>query len=410
MQKNNLLNSKYNIIIIGGGAAGFFTAINIVEKNPNLRVAILERGKSVLEKVRISGGGRCNVTHACFVPNDLVKFYPRGERELKGPFNQFCSGDTIEWFEKHGVELKIEDDGRMFPVSNSSQTIIDCFQDAVKKLKIDVLTNHSVQELYRTESHWKITSTQEVFTCEKIVMASGSNPKIWELLETLGHEIIEPVPSLFTFNIKDPRIKDLMGLSAVASVRVKKSKLQASGPLLITHWGLSGPGILRLSAWGARELADKKYQFAIQVNWLNEITFEEAIDLLKEIKAAQAKKIVGKYAQFELPKRLWKNLVRAADISEETKWADLNKKQTTALAEQLTNAEFQVYGKSTFKEEFVTAGGIDLKEVNFKTMESKVAPNLYFAGEILNIDAITGGFNFQNAWTGGFIVADNIVN
>ena len=404
------MNSKYNIIIIGGGAAGFFTAINIVQKNPNLSVAILERGKSVLEKVRISGGGRCNVTHACFVPNDLVKFYPRGERELKGPFNQFCSGDTIEWFEKHGVELKIEDDGRMFPVSNSSQTIIDCFQDAVKKLKIDVLTNHSVQELYRTESHWKITSTQEVFTCEKIVMASGSNPKIWELLETLGHEIIEPVPSLFTFNIKDPRIKDLMGLSAVASVRVKKSKLQASGPLLITHWGLSGPGILRLSAWGARELADKKYQFAIQVNWLNEITFEEAIDLLKEIKAAQAKKIVGKYAQFELPKRLWKNLVRAADISEETKWADLNKKQTTALAEQLTNAEFQVYGKSTFKEEFVTAGGIDLKEVNFKTMESKVAPNLYFAGEILNIDAITGGFNFQNAWTGGFIVADNIVN
>jgi predicted Rossmann fold flavoprotein len=409
LQKKNLLNSKYNIIIIGGGAAGFFTAINIVEKNPNLKVAILERGKSVLEKVRISGGGRCNVTHACFVPNDLVKFYPRGERELKGPFNQFCSGDTVEWFEKHGVELKIEDDGRMFPVSNSSQTIIDCFQDAVKKLKIDVLTNHSVQELYRTESHWKITSTQEVFTCEKIVMASGSNPKIWELLETLGHDIIEPVPSLFTFNIKDPRIKDLMGLSAVASVRVKKSKLQASGPLLITHWGLSGPGILRLSAWGARELADKKYQFAIQVNWLNEITFEEAIDLLKEIKAALAKKIVGKYAQFKLPKRLWENLVRAADISEETKWADLNKKQTTALAEQLTNAEFQVYGKSTFKEEFVTAGGIDLKEVNFKTMESKVAPNLYFAGEILNIDAITGGFNFQNAWTGGFIVADNIV-
>jgi predicted Rossmann fold flavoprotein len=404
------LNTKYDIIVVGGGAAGFFTAINIVEKNPNLKVAILERGKSVLEKVRISGGGRCNVTHACFVPNDLVKFYPRGERELKGPFNQFCSGDTIEWFEKHGVELKIEDDGRMFPVSNSSQTIIDCFQEAVKKLKIDVLTNHSVQELYRTESHWKITSTQEVFTCEKIVMASGSNPKIWELLETLGHEIIEPVPSLFTFNIKDPRIKDLMGLSAVASVRVKKSKLQASGPLLITHWGLSGPGILRLSAWGARELADKKYQFAIQVNWLNEITFEEAIDLLKEVKAAQAKKIVGKYAQFELPKRLWENLVRAADISEETKWADLNKKQTTALVEQLTNAEFQVYGKSTFKEEFVTAGGIDLKEVNFKTMESKVAPNLYFAGEILNIDAITGGFNFQNAWTGGFIVADNIVN
>ncbi|MDP5000521.1 MAG: NAD(P)/FAD-dependent oxidoreductase [Flavobacterium sp.] len=402
------MNTKYDIIVVGGGAAGFFTAINIVEKNPNLKVAILERGKSVLEKVRISGGGRCNVTHACFVPNDLVKFYPRGERELKGPFNQFCSGDTIEWFEKHGVELKIEDDGRMFPVSNSSQTIIDCFQEAVKKLKIDVLTNHSVQELYKAETHWKITSTQEVFTCEKIVMASGSNPKIWELLQTLGHSIIEPVPSLFTFNIKDPRIKYLMGLSSVASVKVKKSKLEASGPLLITHWGLSGPGILRLSAWGARELADKKYQFAIQVNWLNETTFEEAIDLLKEVKEENVKKLVTKYAQFELPKRLWENLVKAADISEETKWADLNKKQMNVLAEQLTNAEFQVNGKSTFKEEFVTAGGVDLKEVNFKTMESKVAPNMYFAGEILNIDAITGGFNFQNAWTGGFIVANSI--
>ena len=310
------MNSKYNIIIIGGGAAGYFTAINCAEKNPQLKVAILERGKNVLEKVRISGGGRCNVTHACFEPNDLVKFYPRGEKELKGPFHQFCSGDTIEWFEKRGVELKIEDDGRMFPVSNSSQTIIDCFQEAVKKLKIDVLTNHSVQELYKTETHWKITTTQEVFTCEKIVMATGSNPKMWELLNHLGHSIIEPVPSLFTFNIKDPRIKDLMGLSAVASVKVKKTKLEASGPLLITHWGMSGPGILRLSAWGARELAEKKYQFAIQVNWLNETSFEEAIELLKDIKEEHAKKLVTKYAHFELPKRLWENLVIAAGISE----------------------------------------------------------------------------------------------
>ncbi len=406
--KTNSLNSKYDIIIIGGGAAGFFTAINIVEKNPNLKVAILERGKSVLEKVRISGGGRCNVTHACFVPNDLVKFYPRGERELKGPFNQFCSGDTIEWFEKHGVELKIEEDGRMFPVSNSSQTIIDCFLKAAQKLKIDVLTGHSVQELYQGENYWKISTNQEAFSCRKVVMATGSNPKMWELLQNLGHSIIEPVPSLFTFNVKDVRIKDLMGLSTVASVKVKKSKLQASGPLLITHWGMSGPGILRLSAWGARELADKKYQFAIQVNWLNETDFEEVIDLLKTIKEENSKKLVSKYAHFELPKRLWENLVKASGITEETKWADVNKKQLNTLAEQLTNAEFQVNGKSTFKEEFVTAGGIDLKEVNFKTMESKVLPNLFFAGEILNIDAITGGFNFQNAWTGGFIVAENI--
>jgi predicted Rossmann fold flavoprotein len=409
LQKTNPLNSKYDIIIIGGGAAGYFTAINIAEKNSNHKIAILERGKNVLEKVRISGGGRCNVTHACFVPNDLVKFYPRGEKELKGPFHQFCSGDTIEWFEKRGVELKIEDDGRMFPVSDSSQTIIDCFQEAIKKQKIDVLTNHSVQELYKTETHLKITTTQEVFTCEKIVMATGSNPKMWELLQNLGHSIIEPVPSLFTFNIKDPRIKDLMGLSALASVKVKKTKLEASGPLLITHWGMSGPGILRLSAWGARELAEKKYQFAIQVNWLNETSFEEAIDLLKDIKEEHAKKLVTKYAHFELPKRLWENLVFAAGISEETKWADITKKQLHSLIEQLINGEFHVNGKSTFKEEFVTAGGIDLKEVNFKTMESKILPDVYFAGEILNIDAITGGFNFQNAWTSGFIVAENII-
>lgn len=408
--KNNLLNSNYDIIIIGGGAAGFFTAINIVEKNSKLKVAILERGKSVLEKVRISGGGRCNVTHACFVPNDLVKFYPRGEKELRGPFHQFCSGDTIEWFEKHGVELKIEDDGRMFPVSNSSQTIIDCFLKATQKLKIDILTGHSVQELYQGENYWKISTHQEVFSCQKVVMGTGSNPKMWELLQNLGHSIIEPVPSLFTFNIKDSRIKDLMGLSALASVKVKKSKLQASGPLLITHWGMSGPGILRLSAWGARELADKKYQFAIQVNWLNEIDFEEAIDLLKNIKEENSKKLVSKYAHFDLPKRLWENLVKAAGITEETKWADVNKKQLNTLAEQLTNGEFQVNGKSTFKEEFVTAGGIDLKEVNFKTMESKILPNMFFAGEILNIDAITGGFNFQNAWTGGFIVANAITS
>ncbi|MGQ2983299.1 NAD(P)/FAD-dependent oxidoreductase [Flavobacterium sp.] len=399
---------NYDVIIAGGGAAGFFTAINIAEANPKLKVAILERGKEVLSKVRISGGGRCNVTHACFVPNDLVKFYPRGEKELRGPFNRFCSGDTIEWFEKHGVELKIEEDGRMFPVTDSSQTIIDCFMDAVKKLNIQVLTGESIQSLYKTETHWKIETNKEVFVAVHLVMATGSNPKMWDMLAELGHTVIPPVPSLFTFNIKDPRIKDLMGVSAIASVKVKNSKLEASGPLLITHWGMSGPGILRLSAWGARELAAKDYQFVLQVNWLNDLDSDECLELLKQLKQDQARKTVAKQSPFNFPNRLWQSLVTASGITSETRWADLSRNHMEALAGQLVNGEYNVNGKSTFKEEFVTAGGINLKEVNFKTMESKLLEKLYFAGEILDIDAITGGFNFQNAWTGGFIAAESI--
>nr|WP_026711741.1 NAD(P)/FAD-dependent oxidoreductase [Flavobacterium filum] len=400
----------YDVLIVGGGAAGFFAAINLAEKNPNYKIAILERGKEVLTKVRISGGGRCNVTHACFVPNDLVKFYPRGEKELRGPFHQFCSGDTIEWFEKHGVELKIEEDGRMFPVSDSSQTIIDCFLNAAKKYKIDILTGQSVQSIFRSEDSWKVETNQQTFRCDNLVMTTGSNPKMWEMLEKLGHTIVPPVPSLFTFNIKDKRIKDLMGVSAFATVKVKNSKLSASGPLLITHWGMSGPGILRLSAWGARELFDKNYQFILEVNWLNDATLEEVENQLKKLKLEHAKKVVGKKSPFDFPNRLWESLVLASEISLETKWADLSKKQLQNLALQLSNGQFLVNGKSTFKEEFVTAGGIDLKEINFKTMESKLLPNVYFAGEILNIDAITGGFNFQNAWTGGFIVSEHLAN
>ncbi|HEY6142337.1 MAG TPA: NAD(P)/FAD-dependent oxidoreductase [Flavobacterium sp.] len=402
------MNQNFDIIIVGGGAAGFFTAINIVEKHPKLKVAILERGKEVLSKVRVSGGGRCNVTHACFDPNELVKFYPRGEKELRGPFHQFCSGDTIEWFEKHGVELKIEEDGRMFPVSNSSQTIIDCFLKATQKLGITVLTGQSVQSIFKKDNFWKIETQSESYLAEKLILATGSNPKIWEMLQTFGHAIVNPVPSLFTFNIKDARIKELPGVSAQVSVKVKDTKLTSTGPLLITHWGMSGPAILKLSAWGARILFDKNYQFTIFVNWLNDIDSEDAEKILKDLKQENAKKMVSKKSPFEITNRLWESLVLASGIAPETKWADLSKIQLQNLVNQLTNSSFQVNGKSTFKEEFVTAGGIDLKEINFKTMKSKLHENLYFAGEIVNIDAITGGFNFQNAWTSGFIVANAI--
>ena len=402
------MNSNFDIIIVGGGAAGFFSAINIVEKNPKLKVAILERGNEVLQKVRISGGGRCNVTHACFEPNELVKFYPRGEKELRGPFYQFCSGDTIEWFEKHGVELKIEADGRMFPVSNSSQTIIDCFLLATQKLGIAVLTAQSVQSIFKQETHWKIETQTENYVTEKLILATGSNPKIWEMLQNYGHAVVSPVPSLFTFNIKDSRIKELPGVATHATVKVKDTKLSSSGPLLITHWGMSGPAILKLSAWGARILYDKNYQFTIFVNWLNDAEKDEVEKKLKDLKQEHAKKAVSKKSPFELTNRLWESLVLASGIESETKWADLSKIQLTNLVNQLINGTFQVNGKSTFKEEFVTAGGIDLKEINFKTMESKLHENLYFAGEIVNIDAITGGFNFQNAWTSGFIVANSM--
>lgn len=402
------MNQSFDVIIVGGGAAGFFTAINIVEKNPKLKVAILERGNEVLSKVRISGGGRCNVTHACFEPNELVKFYPRGEKELRGPFHQFCSGDTVEWFSNHGVELKIEDDGRMFPVSNSSQTIIDCFLTATQKLGITVLTGQSVQSIFRKDNFWKIETQNENYITEKLILATGSNPKIWEMLQTLGHTIIKPVPSLFTFNIKDTRIKELPGVSAQVSIKVKDTKLTSTGPLLITHWGMSGPAILKLSAWGARILNERNYQFTIYINWLNDIDTNSTEKILKDLKQEHAKKVVSKKSPFDFPNRLWENLVLASNIPEETKWSDLTKTQLQNLANQLTNSSFQVNGKSTFKEEFVTAGGIDLKEINFRSMESKLHENLYFAGEILNIDAVTGGFNFQNAWTSGFILANSL--
>ncbi|HLV51223.1 MAG TPA: NAD(P)/FAD-dependent oxidoreductase [Flavobacterium sp.] len=402
---------NFDVIIVGGGASGFFTAINLAEQRPDLRIAILERSNEVLSKVKISGGGRCNVTHACFVPNVLTKYYPRGERELKGPFHTFCTGDVMEWFSERGVALKIEDDGRIFPESDSSQTIIDCFLEEAAQLQIKIIKQTIVQQLSQEDDFWKIETSKEVFLCQQLVMATGSNIKIWDLLKTVNHSIVNPVPSLFTFNIKDDRIKDLMGVSAeMVSLKIKGSNLKANGPLLITHWGMSGPAILRLSAWGARELFDKNYQFQLIVNWTNEYVFDEVLEELMQQKQQHPKKMIFKHPHYQLTHRLWQQLVKASGISETTIWADVTKKQLVQLTEQLTQAHFQVNGKSTFKDEFVTAGGIDLKEVNFKTMESKLHNNLYFTGEILNIDAITGGFNFQNAWTTGFLAANAIAS
>ncbi|EKF54218.1 hypothetical protein I215_13632 [Galbibacter marinus] len=412
----------FDVIIVGGGAAGFFTAIQLATLQSQRKIVILERGKEVLTKVKISGGGRCNVTHAIFDPNEFVNAYPRGKRELKGPFHSFCSGDVFAFFESCGVELKIEQDGRVFPKSDTSQSIIDCFLEQINTLGVKLNTSCAVKSIHRTdlkESPWTLETTQGKYRAAHVVITTGSNPKMWDQLESMGHKIVKAVPSLFTFNIKDSRIQDLMGLATDAQVSLLNQAGQpieleasdettSSGPLLITHWGMSGPAILKLSAWGARALHQLNYQFKILVNWLPQYNFEDMAMHLTELKQEHAKKHIVNTRPFELPKRLWLKLLEAVSVSKEMKWADMSKVQLRNLARQLTQAQFTVNGKSTFKEEFVTAGGVDLKEINFKTYQSKVCESLYLAGEVLDIDAITGGFNFQNAWTGGFIIANAI--
>ncbi len=398
------------IIIIGGGAAGFFAAITAAEANPNADVTILERGKDVLQKVKVSGGGRCNVTHACFLPNELVKNYPRGEKALLSPFMRFSAEDTIEWFRQRRVELKTEDDGRMFPISNNSQTIIDCLEGEAERLNVKILRGYRVEDLEQVDNQWLVKTNRQSFTADKVMVAAGSSTAVWELLKKLGHTIIEPVPSLFTFNIKDMRIDGLAGLSVPnALIQVEGSKLKTSGPLLITHWGMSGPAILKLSAWGARQLHDFDYHFVIRINWIGQYNVEELKNVLTvDIKTKYLKKLIVKTPQYNISSRLWLRFLEAANITENMIWADISKKQIQMLAEQLAQGSYAVKGKSTFKEEFVTAGGVKRDEVNFKTFESKLLPNLFFAGEILDIDAITGGFNFQAAWTGGWIAGQTM--
>ena len=399
---------QYDVLVVGGGAAGFFAAINTAERNPALSVAILERGTSVLNKVKVSGGGRCNVTHAEFIPNELASYYPRGQKELKGPFHSFMTGDTMAWFESRGVPLKIEDDGRVFPESNSSQSIIDCFLKQSQKYDIKLKKNHAVRSIGQTGDSWTVETTKEVFYCKKLMMATGSNPKIWQILQSLGHNISPAVPSLFTFDIDDPRLKDIPGVVAKdVAVEVMGTSLHSEGPLLITHSGLSAPSILKLSAFGAIELAQLNYKFEIKINFIQQDA-ASCLEVLMKNKLELSKKLVRNTPLFELPKRLWVKLVQASAIADELRWSDLNKLQLQSLSKQLTKAVFQVHGKSTFKEEFVTAGGIDLKEINFKTYESKLFKNLFFAGEIINIDGVTGGFNFQNAWTGAYLAAQEL--
>ena len=399
---------KKDVIVIGGGAAGFFSAINIAILNPELSVLILERGSEGLQKVKISGGGRCNVTHAQFIPSELTTNYPRGEKELLGPFHQYMTGDTMKWFEDRGIELKIEEDGRVFPVSNTSQTIIDCFINEANRLNIQILYNHSVKSISKKGVNWLVNTDNSDFCCSKILVTTGSNPKIWNLMDQLNHTIIKPVPSLFSFDIKDDRINSIPGVVVEdVEVSVVNSKLSTDGPLLITHKGLSAPSILKLSAFGALELAAMDYQFNISINFIK-TSYNECLSQLKVVKSDLSKKMVVNHSLFEIPKRLWKELVLYSGIETNTTWADINKSQLNELSIQLTSSIFKVNGKSTFKEEFVTAGGVDLKEINFKTFESKINPNLFFAGEILNIDAVTGGFNFQNAWTGAYIASKSI--
>ncbi|MDP5015315.1 MAG: NAD(P)/FAD-dependent oxidoreductase [Schleiferiaceae bacterium] len=396
------------LVVVGGGAAGFFAAIAAAEANPSARVLLLEKSAQYLGKVRISGGGRCNVTHSCFDPRELVEFYPRGGQELLGPFTRFACGDTMEWFEDRGIELKVESDGRVFPVSDNSETIVQCLESMADTAGVIRETQAGLKNLARLDSGmWRVElESGASIDADRVLLAPGSSKKIWDVLSGLGHRIVPPVPSLFTFNIRDPRLAELSGVS-VSNVRVTVpvGGLETEGPLLITHWGLSGPAVLKMSAFGARWMSDQDHRFTMYVNWLPQFEAEDLIEELNSLRkdVSHQRKRVLSNAMFGIPLRLWRSLGAFARIPESANWSDLSKPQLRKWAEVLTESAFTVVGKSTNKDEFVTAGGISLSEVSFTTMESRIVPGLYFAGEVLDIDALTGGFNFQAAWTTGWI-------
>ncbi len=398
-----------NVAVIGGGAAGFFSAINAKENYPNANVIIFEKSQKTLSKVKISGGGRCNVTNGTSSINELHKAYPRGGKKLKKIFNEFGTPETINWFESRGVPLYTQDDNRVFPKSNNSQSIIDCLFNEINRLGISLKLGVGIFEIKQEENQLKLFFKNEGIEpqlFDKVIVATGGSPKkeglMW--LKKLGHSIENPVPSLFTFNMPNAPITKLMGLVAEPTlVSIQGTKLKSTGPLLITHWGMSGPAILKLSAFGARILNEKNYDFKIQVNWVNEANNEKITDQINQIVKANPKKLITNIKPFNLPERLWIYLIERSQLPNNKKWDELGNKGKNKLVNLLSNDIYQVKGKTTFKEEFVTCGGISLESISLKNMESKTCKNLYFSGEILDIDAITGGYNFQAAWSTGFV-------
>ncbi|HYE33411.1 MAG TPA: NAD(P)/FAD-dependent oxidoreductase [Methylomirabilota bacterium] len=398
---------RHKAAVVGGGAAGFFGAITLAAHSPDTHVVILEKGPQFLQKVRISGGGRCNVTHSCFDPRELTKRYPRGEKELISPFHQFQAADTVRWFEERGVKLKTEPDGRMFPTTDSSQTIIDCLLREAQKVGVELRAHCGVEAVEKTDAGFRLRLTNgEQLPCDRLLLATGGcrTPAQGALALSLGHTLQDPVPSLFTFQIEAPWLRALAGLSVpLVEASVQGSKLRERGPMLVTHWGLSGPAILRLSAWGARELSRFDYRFVLHVNWLPRLSAHDLQSQLEQRAKTDAAKMLMNTSFAPLPARLWEALIGVTGLDPRTRWAQLGKANTRLLAEPLQKTELQVSGKSLNKDEFVTCGGVSLKEVDFKTMESRITPGVYFAGELLDIDGITGGFNFQSAWTTGWI-------
>jgi predicted Rossmann fold flavoprotein len=402
----------FDLIVIGGGAAGFFGAIQAAEMNPRMRIIILEKTTKLLSKVRVSGGGRCNVTHNCFEPTELSHHYPRGQKQLKSLFRKFQAKDVVSWFETRGVKLKAEGDGRMFPITDSSETIIDCFLRLADRYNIRIETGTVVKSIKQLPAGFDVQiENGGSFKGNKILVALGGhpNPQSYECLEETGHAITRLIPSLFTFNDSEKKFKDLMGVSVPNGlVRIAKTKLFQQGPVLVTHWGLSGPAVIKLSAWGAEYLHEKGYEVTVLVCWVGESQEEVVREFLANYKVTHKKRKVYSYPLYDLPQRLWIRLCELAEIGEEKIWDELPQRNLNKLLELLIRCPFQIKGKTTFKEEFVTCGGIDLADIDLETMESKKTKNLFFAGEVLNIDGETGGFNFQAAWTTAFVAAENI--